>query len=127
MRTSTQLIIVSLILLGNCLFNTIVVAGESRVTTGTDLISDIGEPVCSNVLDSLSGGQSMQIDIRDMVINNMNVQSDLTDNILYSATTGANILSHDAFSSASGISTVIQNTGNQVVINSALILNLQLQ
>jgi len=57
----------------------------------------------------------------------MNINSELKDNVLNSATTGVNVITNEAFSHASGISTVIQNSGNQVVINSALILNVRLQ
>lgn len=128
MQIILKLLFLSLILSGGILLGDVVYAGEQQAGPGE--ISDIaefGEPVPNDTLNALSGGQSLQIDNIDMLMNNMNIKSDLAENVLYSATTGANTLSNGAFSSASGISTVIQNSGNQVVINSALILNLQVQ
>ena len=129
MRIIMKLMIVSLILLGRSFLGDVAFADEYESGPAViDEISEFGEPVSRNTLDALSGGQSMQIDNIDMLMNNMNIKSNLAENILYSSTsTGANILSNDAFSNSSGISTVIQNSGNQVIINSALILNVQMQ
>jgi len=90
-------------------------------------LMDIGEPVSSEVLNSLSGGQGMSIDTIDMLMNNMKLDADLKGNLLYSATTGINQVSDGAFANANGISTVVQNSGNQVIINNAFILNLQMK
>lgn len=88
---------------------------------------DFGLPVPGEVLDSLSGGQSIEIDTIDMLMNNMELNADMQGNLLNSATTGINQISDDAFAHAGGISTVVQNSGNQVIINNALILNLQMK
>lgn len=129
MRIIIKLIVIGLVLLGDGLLADIALADKNNdlPPPAPDEIAEFGTPVSDNFLSSLSGGQNMQIDNIDMLLNNMNVKSSLADNILYSTTTGANIISDDAFSSASGISTVIQNSGNQVIINSAMILNLRVQ
>lgn len=128
MRIIAKMIVVSLVLFWGIPLSGMVFAGDYESTPAETIeISELGDPVSGNTLNGLSGGQSMQIDTIDMLVNNMNVQSDLANNVLYSATTGANVVSNDAFSTASGISTVIQNSGNQVIINSALILNLRVQ
>lgn len=88
---------------------------------------DFGPPVSGEILDSLSGGQSFTIDTIDLLMNNMDLKADMQGNLLNSATTGINRISDEAFTHASGISTVVQNSGNQVIINNALILNLQMQ
>lgn len=88
---------------------------------------EFGPPVSGETLDSLSGGQSFSIDTIDLVMNNMDLKAEMTGNLLQNATTGINRISDDAFSHAGGISTVVQNSGNQVIINNALILNLQLK
>lgn len=88
---------------------------------------DFGSPVSGEVLDSLNGGQSVSIDTIDLLMNNMELNADMKDNLLNSATTGINQISGEAFAHAGGISTVVQNSGNQVIINNALILNLQIK
>jgi hypothetical protein len=88
---------------------------------------DFGLPVSGETLDSLSGGQSFSIDTIDLVMNNMDLKAEMTGNLLQNATTGINRISDDAFAHAGGISTVVQNSGNQVIINNALILNLQMK
>lgn len=90
-------------------------------------LMDIGEPVSGEMLHSLSGGQGISIDTIDILANNMRLTADMKDNLLYSTSTGLNQVSNDAFSNASGISTVVQNSGNQVIINNAFILNLQMK
>lgn len=88
---------------------------------------DFGSPVSCEVLDSLSGRQSLSIDTIDLLMNNMELKAEMQGNLLNSATTGFNHISDDAFAHAGGISTVVQNSGNQVIINNALILNLQMK
>lgn len=88
---------------------------------------DCGPPVSGATLDSLSGGQSLSIDTIDMLLNNMELKAEMKGNLLQNATTGMNGISDEAFAHASGISTVVQNSGNQVIINNALILNLQMK
>ncbi len=128
MRFLVKLVFVSLFLLKGCLFTEVLFAGQSEADrAGLDKISEFGEPLSSNTLDSLSGGEDLQIGNIDMLLNNMNLRSQMEENRLVSTATGANVISNDAFSNANGISTVIQNTGNQVIINSALILNLRVQ
>lgn len=90
-------------------------------------LMDMGDPVSGEMLHSLSGGQGVSIDAIDILANNMQLTANMKDNLLYSTSTGLNQVSNDAFSNASGISTVVQNSGNQVIINNAFILNLHMQ
>ena len=127
MRIITRLMIICLILLGKNMPETVLAEQlETAPITGV-AVSEFGAPVSNNILDSLSGGQNIQIGDIDMLISDMDLQSELGNNTLYTTGTGSNMVSSDAFSHASGISTVIQNSGNQVIINSALILNLRIQ
>lgn len=41
--------------------------------------------------------------------------------------TGNNSISRDAFSNASGVSFVVQNSGNNAVVNAAMVINLSIQ
>lgn len=90
-------------------------------------LMDIGEPVSGEMLHSLSGGQGISIDAIEILANNMHLNADMKDNQLFSTSTGLNQVSNDAFANASGISTIVQNSGNQVIINNAFILNLQMK
>jgi parallel beta-helix repeat protein len=50
----------------------------------------------------------------------------VTDNVASQLTTGSNSISENSFSNSSGIPIVIQNSGNNVLIQNSTILNLQL-
>jgi hypothetical protein len=52
-------------------------------------------------------------------INNMNVRATLSGNQANNNVNGYNIIDHGSFAQASGINTVIQNTGNNVIIQDA--------
>ncbi len=56
-------------------------------------------------------------------LGQLSEQAVLTDNEIGSAHTGNNALSHGAFSSANGVTSVIQNTGNHVIIQDAVVVN----
>ncbi len=62
------------------------------------------------------------------VVNNTNNQKgDLYNNKAIGNITGGNFVTDSAFTGASGLSTVIQNSGNNVLIQNSTILNLQVQ
>ncbi|MDV6344119.1 hypothetical protein [Nitrosomonas sp. Is37] len=56
-------------------------------------------------------------------INDMNLQAALTGNIANHNVTGANIIDHGAFANSAGMFSVIQNTGNNVLIQDSTIVN----
>jgi hypothetical protein len=58
--------------------------------------------------------------------NQNNVAGTVTDNVASQLTTGSNSISENSFSNSSGIPIVIQNSGNNVLIQNSTILNLQL-
>lgn len=89
----------------------------------------LGLPVSNENLSEFSGRQ-------DTFINNLDAQliaSDQTGNVFgnsilnSSLVNGANSISDNAFANSSGLVTVIQNSGNQVLIQNDLILNLTLK
>ena len=63
----------------------------------------------------------------NLELNTNNVNGKLYDNQATSNVTGSNNITTGAFSGSSGMSTVIQNSGNNVLIQSATILNIKLQ
>ncbi len=91
-------------------------------------VSVLGEgAISASELDSVSGRQMIEIDDVDIQVSNMQLNADMDENVLYSNRTGLNVVTNDAFTGASGIATVIQNSGNQVIINNALILNMTVE
>lgn len=85
--------------------------------------SEFGEAISATVLEQESGGQATEIDKIYLQLTNSQMKADLNNNNLDSHSTGANILSGSAFSNMNGFATVIQNSGNQVIIQSDLIVN----
>lgn len=93
---------------------------------GADLfVSDQGlsmfgsAAVADDQLDQLRGRQT--------VFNSNEVDGQLYNNEAVSNVTGSNFVTDGSFSGMSGFSTVIQNSGNNVLIQNATVLNLQFQ
>lgn len=57
------------------------------------------------------------------VLNESNIQGALTDNIANNNITGNNTIDTSSFANAAGIVSVIQNTGNNVLIQNSTIVN----
>lgn len=74
------------------------------------------------------GRQDIEIDQVSMQMTQMQNSASMSGNNLSaldsSITTGLNSIAGGAFANASGIVTVIQNSGNQVLIQNDMILNL---
>lgn len=70
-------------------------------------------------LDSRRGGTE--------VVNDMKLNGIVSDNQAYNLVTGGNSISEGAFAGASGMPMVIQNSGNNVLIQNATIVNVQVQ
>lgn len=80
----------------------------------------LGATIGDDVLDVSRGGH--------VEINNTNnVDATLYDNQAIGNITGQNQITTGAFAGSNGMNTVIQNSGNNVIIQSATILNLQMQ
>lgn len=61
-------------------------------------------------------------------VNNTNqLNAQLYDNQAAGNVTGTNSVSDSAFAGMSGFATVVQNSGNNVIVQNATILNVQLQ
>ena len=76
-------------------------------------------PVTSAALARQRGG--------DRVVNDNQLRGIVADNKASNLTTGMNVISDGAFSGASGLSTVIQNSGNNVLIQNSTIVNVQVK
>jgi hypothetical protein len=77
--------------------------------------------ISDNDLDGVRGRETVP-----PILNDMDLTADLHDNSLISSATGSNTISDGAFTGATGFVTVIQNTGNQVIIQDSTIINLTL-
>jgi hypothetical protein len=62
----------------------------------------------------------------DLVVNDMQLSGYVTGNSAVNVATGTNTIGSSAFSGASGLPMVIQNSGANVLIQNAVILNLQI-
>ncbi|HEY8160237.1 MAG TPA: hypothetical protein VIF10_16210 [Methylobacter sp.] len=77
------------------------------------------ESVLPEELDNARGREGVDL----TTLNNMNVRATLSGNQANNIVNGYNIIDHGAFAQASGINSVIQNTGNNVIIQDSTILN----
>lgn len=82
--------------------------------------SALGPALPDTALAAHRGGYGLDINL-----NNLNAQ--LYSNKALNNVTGDNTVTQSAFSGASGLATVVQNSGNNVIIQNATILNLKLQ
>ncbi|MBC7183186.1 MAG: hypothetical protein H5U30_06405 [Marinobacter sp.] len=79
-------------------------------------------PLSAEQLADSSGRQGVPLQLQ---INNNQQNANVTGNLLSgNVVTGDNSISDNAFGNMSGIATVIQNTGNQVVIQDSTQINI---
>jgi len=79
-----------------------------------------GTPVEGSQLDAMRGGT-------DTTISDMRLNGTTANNTATNVQTGTNTITEGSFGNMTGIPVVIQNTGANVLIQNALILNLRLQ
>ncbi len=80
----------------------------------------LGQPLSPQALDSYRGGF-------DVVKNDMLLSGSVADNTAAHVNSGRNFVGQGAFGGASGLPTVIQNSGSNVLIQNATIINVQFQ
>ena len=84
---------------------------------GTGLL---GAPIAAERLAELRGGT-------DLTVNDMRLDGATTGNTANHVNTGTNTITDGALANMTGIPVVIQNTGANVLIQNALILNVTMQ
>ena len=82
-------------------------------------VDGLGRGVDAGVLAASTGGTDVS---QDMTLNGT-VSNNNADHVL----TGANVISSGSFTGAAGVPMVIQNSGNNVLIQNATIINVQFQ
>jgi hypothetical protein len=83
------------------------------------LLFSPSEAVLLEELDNARGRDGANV----TTLNNMNVRATLSGNQANNNVNGYNIIDHSSFAQASGITSVIQNSGNNVVIQDSTIVN----
>lgn len=89
-----------------------------KAHAATVVITGFGTPVASNQLDVYRGGF-------DQVKNDMQLSGTVANNSAFNIVTGSNYIADGSFSNSSGFPMVIQNSGSNVLIQNATIINLQ--
>lgn len=79
-----------------------------------------GAPLGDKKLDVQRGGA-------DLFLNKQNLKATMSDTAAHHLTTGSNSIGGGSFANSSGLPMVIQNSGNNVIIQNSTILNLNLQ
>lgn len=82
--------------------------------------ASFGAPVSTATLAQYRGAQ-------DITFNLQNTEARLNDNLANNTVSAGNQVTGGAFSGANGLPTVIQNSGNNVIIQNATIVNVKLQ
>ena len=78
-----------------------------------------GKPMAPDALAAKRGG--------DGVFNDQQLKGMVANNSASNVVTGTNVISEGAFSNSVGLPTVIQNSGNNVLIQNATIVNVQIK
>jgi len=95
---------------------------NAMLSTNAAVMGPFGiAPITSDALAAQRGGADV------LVKNTSTLDGGVHDNQAYNLSTGSNVVTGGSFAGASGFSTVVMNTGNNVLIQNSTIINLQLQ
>jgi hypothetical protein len=100
-----------------------VISASALVSLGSSL--DSAEAVSDTDLETQRAKAMIEVD--KIVINDQNLTGVVSDNSAINTVSGDNAISGDAFSAASGFISSIQNTGNNVLIQNATIVNITVE
>jgi hypothetical protein len=93
-------------------------ATAARTSLEAPAAGGLGVPISSETLQSMRGGDST-------TTNDVDLQGGVDGNSANNVVSGLNIIQDGSFANASGISTVIQNSGSNVLIQNGTIVNVQ--
>jgi hypothetical protein len=77
------------------------------------------QPVSNKTLNARRGGER--------VFNDAELKGVVSNNVASNLSTGMNVISEGAFSGSSGLPLIVQNSGNNVLIQNSTIVNVQLK
>lgn len=102
-----------------CVMEGALAADPPRSEASAPMVDGFGQPVSAGALQHYSGGGLVQ--------DNQTITGTVTGNSASNVSTGANSITGNAFQGASGLPSVVQNTGNNVLIQTGVIVNVQLK
>jgi hypothetical protein len=100
-----------------------ILAASSAVwaSDSSEQFVDLGAPIAQGTLDERRAGDGrLQFNVQENSAN-------LNDNSVERTLTGSNIIKDGAFSNNAGLPLAVQNTGNNVIIQNAFILNIEVR
>ena len=98
-------------------------SGAQTVTELPETVTEVpglGTPLASAQLEGYRGGF-------DVVKNDMQLSGAVTNNSAVDVLSGSNFIANGSFANASGMPMVVQNSGSNVLIQNATIINVQMQ
>jgi len=98
-------------------------SGAQTVTEVPQTVAEVpglGTPLASAQLEGYRGGF-------DVVKNDMQLSGAVTNNSAVDVLSGSNFIANGSFANASGMPMVVQNSGSNVLIQNAMIINVQMQ
>lgn len=100
----------------------VTISADVKSTTAVQASTHVflGAPVEDLRLATQRGGQ-------DLIVNDQKLKATLTDNAASNLNTGNNIITEGSLAGANGLPMVIQNSGNNVIIQNTTILNLNMK
>ena len=98
---------------------------EEQVADPLGALLDSQAVVSEDDLDTQRAKQA--IDIERMVINDQELNGTVSNNSAIDTVTGHNTITGEAFVGTSGFVSSVQNTGNNVLIQNATIVNIEVQ
>lgn len=120
MQSAFQMMVaLSVALVFSCTESSNAHAGEPQQASFTP-VSGFGRIIDAEVLETQRGGS-------DLHLSEIHAAGSVSEVQAYDLVTGHNIVSDNALAGAAGLPMVIQNSGNGVLIQNAVILNVQVQ
>lgn len=119
-RLEKTLLVLAIIVCG-------IVPSQGAETADPAGFDQLGKAVSGDDLDHASGRQGSEGNPDLVQLSETKSDGRLENNLLTSTTTGANMMGQNAMSNVNGIATVIQNSGNQVLIQNSMTLNLSVK
>lgn len=123
MKHAPSMIALSVALLATC-----GAAGNARAAGDEGGASLLAFPQGSNLVDtSVLADQRGGTDVHDVQLSKIWANGSVSEVQAYDLVTGSNIVSDGSLANASGMPMLIQNSGNGVLIQNAVILNVEVR
>lgn len=90
----------------------------AQPAAATSLFGGVAKAVPVSKLDDIRGGA-------EVTVNDMRLHGTVAENAAVNVASGANRITEGAFANSAGIPTAIQNSGSNVLIQNATIVNVQ--